>query len=558
MPTLRKLITIAAVAVALAVLTQCASAQLQGTSPVYRIHPGDNYLRIYERFTSIIEHTAKIRSVLDFDSEVIRIEVVQGNPQQVRVFALKPSVTTVTIRDEFDAYYKVEVHIQGDVRHLESYLKRLYPDDDVRVEEVKGAVRLSGWVTQPSHVDEMVAIAEQFYPIVMNHMKSGGAQQVLLRCKILEVQRSKVRRFGMNFNFLADNNYLISTPGPITPIETLTVTGAGPNLALTGFGDSTLSFGFIGNNHIFQGFIQALRQEGLLKIHATPMVVTRNGYPAELLNGGETPVIVPAGLGTTAIEFREFGVLLKAVPHILGNGRLRLQVQPEVSERDFSNAVTVDGVTVPAFTVRRANTEVEMNFGETLVIAGLTSLREDSTTSKVPFFGELPWIGAVFSRKRYTEAETELIILVTPEYTAPMAKEQIPPGGPGLFTDTPTDHELYFHNLIEVPKYGDECHTCVNCLECEQGENGGCPNCQEDCVKTDLRQGSREGVARLGPKGAGQKPAVSQTTDGGPAQQSETQLAGYTRASARQAAGSASSPNTQTHGLITPKPRKQP
>lgn len=511
MPMLKQLTSAVTTVFILVTFAASLMAQPSRAGAVYHLQSGENQLDIYQRFTTIIEHTARIKSVLDFDAEIINVKVVQGNPQQIRIFALETGVTTITISDEFDQYFQVEVRVEGDVRHLQSHIRRDFPDDDVRVSEIKGAVKLTGWVTQPDHITQIVEIAEQFYPTVINHMQVGGAQQVQLKCDILEVQRSKVRNFGMNFQFLSDSGYVISTPGPITPIESLTVTGAGPVATLTGFADSTLSFGFINNNKIFQGFIQALKVEGLLKIHATPMITTLNGQPATLLNGGETPVIVPAGLGTTAIEFKEFGVQLESVPHILGNGRLRMQVQTEVSERDFSNAVTVNGVTVPAFTVRRANTEVEMNFGETLVLAGLISQREDASTAKIPLLGELPWIGAGFSRKRYTKSETELIILITPEYTAPMSKEQIPPGGPGKFTDTVTDKELYFHNLLEVPRYGDECAYCTSCWEngsCEKHPNG----CRifggsghgggsgDDCVRVQPQAASSQAIAQSSKK----------------------------------------------------------
>ncbi len=101
-----------------------------------------------------------------------------------------------------------------------------------------------------------------------------------------------------------------------------------------------------------------------------------------------------------------------------------------------------------------------MNFGEALVIAGLISQREDAASSKIPFLGELPYIGSAFNRKQYTEAETELIVIVTPEKVAPMQSGQLLPGGPGKFTDTPTDRELFFHHLLEVPNYGEECEQC--------------------------------------------------------------------------------------------------
>lgn len=449
-----------------------ATAQNAGTSPIYQVHQGTNSISIFEKFTTILQHTARIKKVLDFDAEIIQIDVVQGHSNQVTVYALKTGITTITLIDEFDQFSKIEVLVRGDVRHLESYLKRLYPNDAIRVEEIKGSILLSGWVTRPEHINEIVGVAEQFYPNVLNHMRIGGVQQVMLKATIMEVNRSKLRRFGMNFALIGDNGYLISTPGPITPIQNLNATGGAITATLSGFANSSVSFGFINPSNIFQGFIDALRTEGLLKIHATPMVVTHNGQPAELMNGGEAPVLVPAGLGTTAIEFKPFGIILTAVPHILGNGRLRLQIEPSVVERDFANAVQVEGITVPSFTVRKVSTQVEMNFGETLVIGGLISKREDGSTAKLPFFGELPWIGAAFGRKQYTEAETELIILVTPEYVAPMSPEQVPVGGPGMFSTTPTDHELFWHNMLEVPRVGSDCDAVFNCSECRQ--NGYC------------------------------------------------------------------------------------
>lgn len=460
-------------AFAAAILIAChvtAFAQTAGTSPVYQTKPGLNEVSIYEKFTTIVQHNARIKKVLDFDADIIQIDPVQGHPDQVTIYALKTGVTTVTLIDEFDHFSKIEVLVRGDVRHLESYLQKLYPNDDITVEEIKGSVLLKGWVTRPEHINEVVAIAEQFYPLVLNHMRIGGVQQVMLKATVMEVNRSKMRRFGMNFGLVANDGYFVSTPGPITPLEGLPAFGG--DVPLGGFSNASVSFGFMNPNRIFRGFVDALRTEGLLKIHATPMVVTHNGQPAELLNGGETPVLVPAGLGTTAIEFKPFGVILNAVPHILGNGRLRLQIEPSVVERDFANSVVVDGVTVPSFTVRKVNTQVEMNFGETLVIGGLVGTREDGSTAKLPFLGELPYIGAAFSNKTYNQSETELIILVTPEYVAPMSPEQVPVGGPGKFTSTPTDTELIFKGLLEVPRVGSDCDSVFNCTECNQ--NGFC------------------------------------------------------------------------------------
>jgi pilus assembly protein CpaC len=472
------------VLLALSVTSTAVLAQSSpGTSPVHRIQPGLNELTLFERFTVILDHSVRIKSVLDFDAEVIRVETIENTPTQVRVYALQTGVTTITVIDETGQQFGIEVLVRGDVRHLESYLRRLYPNDTIKVEEIKGAVRLDGWVTKPEHVIEIEEIAAQFYPLVMNHMKVGGVQQVLLKCTVMEVQRSKVRRLGLNFSLNTPDGYVISTPGPITPITGL---GAGGEATFAGLSESTVTFGFTRPNSVFRGFLRAAREEGLLKLHATPSLVTHNGRPANLLNGGETPILVPAGLGTVGVEFKEFGVQLDAVPYILGNGRVRLEIDTAIRDRDFANAVTVNGVVVPAFIVRRANTQVEMNFGDALVIAGLVSQREDGSAQKIPFLGELPWIGTAFNNKQYTEAETELIIMVTPEFVAPLPASEMLPGGPGLFTDKPTEHELYFHHLLEVPKFGDECDSCFNCMgsgSCPHSAHG-CPDCHKQglCV----------------------------------------------------------------------------
>lgn len=455
--------------------------QTDGSSPVYRVREGHNEVSLFERFSLFVEHSARIRRVMDFDEDVITVQTVERNASQFRIYALKSGVTTVTIVDEFDQSYSIEVLVRGDVRHLESFIRRLYPNDSISVEEISAsAVRLDGWVSKPENISEIQAIAEQFYPDVLNHMKTGGVQQVLLKCTILEVQRSKLRRLGMNFSLIKPDGFLISTPGPITPISTLTATGAGVDATFTGFSQTSLSYGFTRPNSVFLGFIQAMREEGLLKSHASPMIVTHNGRPANFLSGGETPVPIPAGLGVTGIEFKEFGIQMNAVPYILGNGRVRLEVETIVRDRDFANSVTINGTTTTAFKTNSANTQVEMNFGEALVIAGLIAQRENGTTQKLPFIGELPYIGAAFSRKTYEESETELIILVTPEFVAPVPSGQLPSSVPGSFTDSPVDRELFFHGLLEVPKFGDECEFCPNCLPSGAGfcEDPNCQHCR--------------------------------------------------------------------------------
>lgn len=465
-----------------------ATAQSESSSNNYRIREGRNEISLVERFSVFVEHSAKIRRVMDFDDEVLTVQVVEGTPTQFRVYALRGGVTTIKVVDEHGRNYSIEVMVEGDVRYLETKIRRSYPNDVITIEEINDqSVRLVGWVSQPEHIIEIEQIASQFYPTVMNHMKTGGVQQVLMKCTIMEVQRAKLRRLGMNFTFVRPDGFLFSTPGPITPITGLISAAGGTAPTVSGLSNPSVTFGFTKPNSVFHGFIQAMLEEGILKSQATPMIVTHNGRPANFLSGGETPVPIPAGLGTTGFEFKEYGIQMNAVPYILGNGRVRLEVETIIRDQDFSNTVTVQGTTITAFKTNSANTQVEMNFGEALVIAGLISQKQDVLTQKLPFFGELPYIGAAFSRKTATESEKELIIMVTPEYVSPAPANQFPQQGPGMLTDTPTDKELFGMGLLEVPKYGDACENgCQNCMPSETHKNcqhgmlmNSCPDCRQ-------------------------------------------------------------------------------
>ena len=521
--------------------------QSEGTAPVYIIRETRNEISLFEQFSTFIQHSARIKKVMDFDEEIITVQTVDGNPHQFRIFALKAGVTTITIVDENDAHYSVEVLVRGDVRHLESFIRRLYPNDSIAVEEISDtAVRLDGWVSKPENISEIQAIAEQFSADVLNPMKTGGVQQVLLKCTVLEVQRTKFRQLGMNFALIRPEGFLTSTPGPITPISTLTSTGAGTNMTFSGFQNTSVSYGLTRPNSVFNGFVQAMLEEGLLKSHVTPMIVTHNGRPANFLSGGEMPVPVSAGLGATGIEFREFGIQMNAVPYILGNGRVRLEVETIIRDRDFANSITVSGTPTTAFKTNSANTQVEMNFGEALVIAGLVSHRETGSSQKVPFFGELPYVGAAFSRKNNTESETELVILVTPEYVTPMQASELPSGGPGTFTDTPVDRELFFHGLLEVPKVGDSCDQCHGGVIGTGGHcrNPNCPNCQSgaDCVP---------GHAKLNPSSSPNVSPSERQTNAIPASSSRVPAAGK----ATPPAAKKSPARSASSGLISPTMR---
>lgn len=430
---------------------------------VFHVSEKTTQLSLTEKESRLLELDARIKAVDGFDPAVLKITTVD-NFHQVRLLALAPGYTSIILVDEFGQSYTVEVLVSGDVKQLDAVIRRASPGSSVQALKVKENVLLLGWVDQPSEATKIVELAEQFHPKVLNYLQVSGVQTILLRVKMMEAQRNKIRDLGFNFLQLREHSYVGSLPGAIAPFaqgNPIVNLGnpfggfVGPVSSAVNPLQATGVFGLVAGDNAFQGFVEALKTENLLTILAEPTLITTNGRPASFLSGGQFPVPVPQGLGTVSVVYKPFGVQLEFVPTVIGNGRLRMQVKPEVSDRDFTNTLTVSGITVPSLTTRAVNTEVEMNFGETLVIAGLINNRVQGRMLKVPFLGELPWIGAAFRRVHHDESETELLVLVTPELAAPVDESMLPEG-PGRNTVVPTDRELYFNGYIETKRYAPD------------------------------------------------------------------------------------------------------
>ncbi len=440
---------------------QIAFAQDAPAAPAVRVPVGDAVrvmspnmkLEVIERGAKNIEFKEWVTRVDGFDPKVIDVKAL--NQQLLRVQGIEQGVTTMTVTDKTGQTFSIEVFVTGDARLLQTVLDRAFPNSAIQATMLKGnSVLLRGWVTEAQQIASITELAELYGTKVVNQVRVGGPQEVQLRVKIMEVQRSKLRTFGMNFAVASNSFALASTPGPIAALTALTAPLNGKPLATIGpnaLNAPSLSAGITGQNFGFQGFLQALKEEGLLKIQAEPVLVTRSGEAARLENGGEFPIPVPQSLGTITIEWREFGVILEALPIVISPTRLRQQVSAEVSEKDVANSVTLVGTIVPGLTKRKVQSTVEMDFGQTLVLGGLISTRINASTQKIPFFGELPLIGAAFSKKRFDQSEVELIVMITPEYVSPIAPDQFPPLGPGRTTTFPTDRELYGNGMLEVP-----------------------------------------------------------------------------------------------------------
>ncbi len=348
--------------------------------------------------------------------------------------------------------------VYADACELEMLLATQFPNTSLKVIPVVTSVLITGYVDKPEDVDTIIRIAEEYYPKVINSITVGGVQQVLLHVKVIEVSRTKLRRLGFDFAKVTSGNNLVLSgiSGLIT---------AATSAGVTTTGAETFKFSVFDGNSAFFGVLDALRQDNLAKILAEPTLVTVSGRPAYFNSGGEFPIPVPQSLGTISIEYKKFGTQVDFVPIVLGNGRIRLEVRPRVSEIDKSRSITIAGTTVPGLRVREADTGVEMQAGQTLAIAGLVQYRVEAENRGLPWISEVPYLGVLFRKVQDEQNEIELLIMVTPELVDAMDAEEVPPCGPGMRTTAPCDWELFMHGHLEVPKCCPPGYPGADCVE---------------------------------------------------------------------------------------------
>jgi pilus assembly protein CpaC len=372
------------------------------------------------------------------------VELVPRSENELQILGKKEGFTTITLWDTQNKTYSVDVLVVKDGRELAMRLRQAFPDSALKVQPFNNTVMITGPVGDPQDVTHIQAIAKDYYPEVINRTHNNNVQQVLLHVKIMEVSRTKLRRLGVDWAYLNTNVPVQSVAG------LLAATGVTTTLATSGA--ETFKFGLVANGNPFFAVIEALRQNNLAKVLAEPNLVTVSGRPAFFNSGGEFPILVPQSLGTVSIEYKKFGTQVDFLPIVMRDGHIRLEVRPRVSEVDPARSVTIGGMTVPGLRTREVDTGVDLRAGQTLAIAGLVQTRLESETRGLPWLMDLPYIGVPFRRVESEENEIELLIMVTPELVQGMEQCEVPPGGPGLATQVPSDCELGFHGYIEVPK----------------------------------------------------------------------------------------------------------
>jgi pilus assembly protein CpaC len=377
-------------------------------------------------------------------------------PHEARLMGKTPGVTFLRLLQEGDRPYAVlGVEVTPDMSGLKMKLHEILPDETgIKVTATQDSITLSGTASGPGYMTQALALVQSYAPRdregrpkVVNLLEIAGVQQVMIEVRVSEMSRTLTKQLGFNFSAISSSGkqFGVSTLNSLTSFPS----GGFPANPLSVSSSVNGVLSFLGNGATWTAFIDALQDNGLLRVLAEPTLITLSGKSANFLAGGEFPVPVPQP-GITAIvtiQYKPFGVGLNFTPTVLSDGRINMIIAPEVSELDFSQAVSLQGYIIPSITTRRVSTTVELADGQSFVIAGLLQEEIKEDIQKFPLLGSIPILGALFRSSSFTKSETELVILVTPHLVKPLdlSKQTLPTDA---FVE-PDDFEFYLEGRLE-------------------------------------------------------------------------------------------------------------
>lgn len=379
-------------------------------------------------------------------------DVLPLSNQSFYIQGKKVGTTNISLYDDTRLVGVIDLEVSLDTRIVEQKIRAAAGSGGIRASSLGNRIVLSGMAADAVAADRAVQIAKSVSPEieVVNTLQVAPTQQVMLEVRFLEATREAGRQLGVSwFGANSAGTHGVRTGlGPVGVNGTTPTTPSGIPIfatagSLVGSGISSPFGTFIAralttNNTQLDVVVTALEDKGLIRRLAEPNLMALSGDQANFLAGGEFPVPVSsttvAGVPTIAIEFKKFGVQLNFKPVVLSRGTINLKVEPEVSELDYTNAVTLSGTIIPSLTKRNASTTVELRDGQSFAIAGLLSATNTRDISQLPWIGTVPVLGALFRSSAYQQKETDLIIIVTPRLVSPAV--------PGQQLATPFDSRL--------------------------------------------------------------------------------------------------------------------
>lgn len=396
-------------------------------------------LRVVQRGTVSTLDVPMNRAVV-VESDVPFAELSIANPQiadisslsdrTIYVLGKSPGLTTLTLLDgSGQLITNVDVRVAADISEFKERLQQILPGEKIEVRTANDGIVLSGTVSSAQRLQRALDLAERYAPErVSNLMSVGGVQQVMLKVRFAEMQRSVSKSLGaslaLNGSVLSGDlgvNGGVGTNATSTAI-TQSLGGAVPAVnenvgaVVFGFNSGALQVGLL---------LEALEQKGVVRFLAEPNLTALSGQEARFLAGGEYPVPVAQDNGQITVEFKPFGIELQFVPRVVDTDIINLELKAAVSDIDPANGIAINGFEIDAFSRRETSTTVEMRDGDSFAIAGLIEDSFLDNSRQLPWLGDVPVLGALFRSANYQRSQTELVIIVTAHLVTPTRGEAL-------------------------------------------------------------------------------------------------------------------------------------
>ena len=417
----------------------------------------------------VIHTTGPVTMVAAGQNDVVYIKT--PSPTEIVLTAHRPGTTDFVLADDRGRVQTFQIIVSADVSGITDELRKVLPNVNVQASIANGTIVLSGRVPDARTADQIVQIATPYAggAKLVNLLEISGGQQVMLQVRFAEVSKTVTSALGVNFGMTnaEGTGFGANTIGGIQPIGLANTNAAPTNVAQLGVptaqnaGVTQWGVG-VTREVAFEVFVAALRQNNLLRVLAEPNLTVLSGSTASFMAGGEYPYPVPQNSGTSGsatitLDYKPYGVRLNFMPVVLGDGRIRLHVQPEVSDLDYTNVVNLNGFVIPGLTKRNADTTVELAEGQTLSLAGLLNARVTGNNQATPLLSDIPILGALFRSVRYVREETELVVLVTPHLVEGMNPDQVP-AFTGEHWRNPNEAQILLRGDLGGPK-ADSAHA---------------------------------------------------------------------------------------------------
>jgi len=357
----------------------------------------------------ILHFVAPVDTVLVAEPNVADLQVV--SPGTLYILGKAPGNTSlIALGSDGQQLASLSLAVSSASQAVTAPMQALHPGNAAQISGAGNRLIAKGTVGSVAEATDLNALLNpqgQGFQSAINTTEYAGSAQVNLRVRFAEVSRSELLHYGVNWNAMFNNGTF--SFGLITGGGLAAATAGGLATAGTGSGNVNID-----------GMLDALQANGVLQILAEPNITAMTGQTASFLAGGEVAIPVPVNRDLVGIEYKSFGVSLLFNPTLLPNGRIALQVRPEVSSVVSGGTVDFGNFHVPSFSVRRADTRVEVGSGQTFAIAGLFQRESSQDIEKLPLLGDLPILGNLFRSKRFQRNETELVILITPYLVEPV------------------------------------------------------------------------------------------------------------------------------------------